>query len=162
MDKAQLKFLETINSCVKHLELAEQLINIGDMYDTIKDYPDEIKKLSGCIETVESWIVLAFRPLLFPAIVQHIKNADDRLDLIYINPETQIIYYAEKKEMDSPEYWQIHIAEYDSIMQSATIIHKQFTGLLNPPQEPNFSQIMLEEISTVNIKNYKAWAQQYV
>ena len=163
MDNDQLKFLDKINTCGKHLELADQLINIGAIYEDLKDYQDMIKRIYTCIDMVERRILLTFEPLLFPAIIQHIKQADDhRLELIYINTETQIIYYAEKKELEHPEYWQIHIAEYDHIMHSATIIHRQFQGQINPPPEPDDSNMILQEISTVNIKNYKAWLQQNI
>lgn len=170
MDNDKLKFLDKINTCVKYLELATQLINMGDIYDDIIDYPSVIKCITNCIELVESSILYNFEQLLYPAIIQHIKNLDDRLDLVYINPETRKIYYvekyyAEKRDLDTKEiiiYWQIHIAEYDPIMHSATIIHRQFQGQLNPPQNLDNSRVMLEEISTVNIKNYGGWLQQNI
>lgn len=162
MDKGYLKFLDKINTCGKHLELAEQLINIGAIYEELKDYPEMLKRVTTSMDMIESCILYNFEHMLFPAIIQHIKHADDRLELIYINPETQVIYYTEKKELEHPEYWQIYIAEYDRIMHSATTVHRQFQGQINPPQEPDDSNMILEEISTVNIKNYKAWVQQYV
>jgi hypothetical protein len=127
MDENYIKFLDTINSCAQLLEPTESLINIGNIYAELEDYPDELKLITACICRIHDTIRQSFSTLLFPAIVQHIKHEDDRLDLICINPETREIYYAEKG-LNKPGFWLIHIAEYDPIMHSATLVHKQFAG----------------------------------
>jgi hypothetical protein len=165
-DQKYWEYLTVVNDVDKMLSLASELSNLGNIYTEITDYPELVSNVISTLTHINKTIHESFKSLLYPAIIQHIKTTQ-HLTLIYINAEHQEIHYTynvyyNDTKSQKQECWFIKITEYDPILNSATLAHKQYASPINPfdnPEATNIPAIIKEEFSTVSINTYKQWLQ---
>lgn len=164
-DYRYLKFQDTLKHTTRLVSRAENIIDIDCIYDEIADYPGVVDEIITSLKTLSNTLQDTFKKLLFPRIIQHVVDRNGYLSVVYINPERQEIHYlyeaydnVNQKPVSEP--WLIKLAEYDSIMHLATVIHTHYTKPINPSDNPegcNLPETISTEIVTLSINSYEKW-----